>query len=169
MWRKVNPQVDPGGPWGPSPPLPTSFSKSCSFQAILRENPVFWENFEFSPPWGKSSAGPLLTKILDSRWICNQIWLKNTLLLLLWYQNYSSSGAGNKQIRKWKKKTCFQNKCLENSKAISKPQFKICDKRVGNTVQQKRSHFRTGKTFKTTEKNFRFTMLKQFGSQKSLA
>ena len=68
-WNHTKPSfcspADPGGPWGPGPPLPPIlFSKSCSFQAILRENPLFWANVGLSSPsWGQNSAGPL-TKIL---------------------------------------------------------------------------------------------------------
>ncbi len=37
---KGSPEADPGGPGGP-PLAPKIFSKSCSFQAILREKPLF--------------------------------------------------------------------------------------------------------------------------------
>ena len=59
-----------GGP-GARPYLAAKISsKSCSFQAIFRENSYFWANFGFRapPPWGQNCAGPL-TKILDPRLI----------------------------------------------------------------------------------------------------
>ena len=39
-----------GGPGGPGPLSPKISSKSCSFQAILRENSLFWANFGLRPP-----------------------------------------------------------------------------------------------------------------------
>ena len=58
--------ADPGGALGARAPLaPKISSKSCSFQAILRGNPLFWANFGLrDPPWGQNSAAPL-TNILD--------------------------------------------------------------------------------------------------------
>ncbi len=46
------------GAGGPAlPPAPKISSKSCSVQAILRENPLFWANF--APPFGvKTPLGP---------------------------------------------------------------------------------------------------------------
>ena len=49
--------------WG-TPPSPTNpepgdrFCKSCSFQVILRENPIFWANFGLSPAPVKTLLGP---------------------------------------------------------------------------------------------------------------
>ncbi len=43
-------------------------SKSCTFQAILMEKPLFWANFVLKPPLGsKLHWAPPLTKILDPR------------------------------------------------------------------------------------------------------
>ena len=49
-----------GGPGGSAPSLtPRFFFKSCSFQAILREKPLFWANFGFRAPLGvKTPLGP---------------------------------------------------------------------------------------------------------------
>ncbi len=55
--------ADPGGLWGPEPPLPPRvFFKWCSFQAILGKNPIlskFWAQPPLGsklcwPPWPKS-------------------------------------------------------------------------------------------------------------------
>ena len=51
--------ADPGGPGGPGPFAPKISSKSCSFQAIWREKPLFWAIFGLrAPPWGQKSTGP---------------------------------------------------------------------------------------------------------------
>ena len=47
------------GGLGPCPLAPKICQKSCSFQAILREKPLFWANFGLSPPLGvKTPLGP---------------------------------------------------------------------------------------------------------------
>ena len=47
------------GPWGPGPPAPKIFFKSCNFQAILREKPLSWANFRLRAPLGvKTLLGP---------------------------------------------------------------------------------------------------------------
>ncbi len=46
------PVADPGDPWGSGPPCPQDFFKSCSFQAILRENPYFEQIWAQGPPLG---------------------------------------------------------------------------------------------------------------------
>ena len=51
------------GPWGPGPLAPMIFSKSCSFQATLAA-----QILGSGPPWGQTSIGPPLTKILDPPW-----------------------------------------------------------------------------------------------------
>ena len=56
------------GTWGPgSPPSlpPRFFSKSCSFQAILWENPYFEQILGSGAPWGVKTLLAPLTKILD--------------------------------------------------------------------------------------------------------
>ena len=50
--------ADPRGALGARPPCPKISSKSCSFQEILREKPLFRANFGLSPPWGQNSTGP---------------------------------------------------------------------------------------------------------------
>ena len=47
------------GLWCRAPLAPKIFffSKSCSFQAILRENPLFWAKFGLSPPLGSKLCG----------------------------------------------------------------------------------------------------------------
>ena len=71
-YRGAETVADPGGPGGPAPLAPKIFSKSCSFEAILREKPLFWANFGLRAPGVKTLLGPL-TKILDPR-----LWKKAT-------------------------------------------------------------------------------------------
>ncbi len=67
VWRIIGGPRGPRGPWGPwgpwglePPPLPPRvFSKSCSFQTILRKSPLFCAKFELKTPLAP------LTKILD--------------------------------------------------------------------------------------------------------
>ena len=47
--------ADSGGPWGARPLAPKIFFKSCSFQAILREKPLFWAQ---GPLLDQNSTGP---------------------------------------------------------------------------------------------------------------
>ncbi len=50
--RSRIPAADPGGPGGPGPLAPKISSKSCSFQAILREKPLFRAKFGLKAPLG---------------------------------------------------------------------------------------------------------------------
>ena len=52
---------------GPAPLAPKISSKSCSFQAILREEPLFWANFGLRAPPGSKICWAPLTKFLDPR------------------------------------------------------------------------------------------------------
>ena len=64
------------GPWRPGYPLPSSFSKSGSFQAILREKPLFWAQ---GPPWGQNPAGPQWPISWICRWHLYLTWLISTV------------------------------------------------------------------------------------------
>ena len=52
------------GAWEPGPPAPKIFSKSCRFQAIVRERPLFWAHFGLRAPlgsflcWGPPDQNP---------------------------------------------------------------------------------------------------------------
>ena len=52
-------------------PAPKISSKSCSFQGILRENPLFWANFRLrAPPLGvKTPLGPPWPKSWIRAWV----------------------------------------------------------------------------------------------------
>ncbi len=55
----LHPSCRSRGPCGPAPLATKMSSKSCSFQAILREKPLFWANFGLRVlPWGQNSTGP---------------------------------------------------------------------------------------------------------------
>ena len=63
LFRWVRDSGGSRGPWGPGAPCPPcpprNSSKSCSFQAILRENPLFWANVLLRAPLGvKTPLGP---------------------------------------------------------------------------------------------------------------
>ncbi len=61
MWISYQVQMtdvalaDPGGLGAQTPLPPRFFSKSCSFQAILRGSPYFYK-FWVQPSWGQNSA-----------------------------------------------------------------------------------------------------------------
>ena len=55
------------GPWGAVPLAPKIFLKSCSFQAILREKPLFWANCGLRAPHRVKTPLAPLTKFLDPR------------------------------------------------------------------------------------------------------
>ena len=69
----VETPADPGGALGADPPAPKIVSNSCSFLAILREEPLFWAKnpyFEqilgLGPPGVKTPLPP--SKLLDQPW-----------------------------------------------------------------------------------------------------
>ena len=68
-------QADPGGPLAPK----IFFSKSCSFQAILRGKPPFWAKFWLRAPLGSKLRWAPLTKILDPP--LSQIWGQTMLIV----------------------------------------------------------------------------------------
>ncbi len=58
------------GAWAPL--APKISSKSCSFQAILREKPYFEQSLGSGPPLGSKLHWAPLTKILDPRLVFRQ-------------------------------------------------------------------------------------------------
>ncbi len=74
MVRMVTP-VDPGR----APLAPKLFSKLCSFQAILRNDALFWTNFGLRGlPWGQNSAGPPWPKSWICPWVNTTVWSADT-------------------------------------------------------------------------------------------
>ncbi len=72
------------GPWGAVPLAPKIFLKSCSFQAILREKPLFWANCGLGPPLGSKLRWPPWPKS------CIRAWHLTTSQLQWWLENWTS-------------------------------------------------------------------------------